>query len=67
MRRNIGSFDRTVRIVLGIGLLALVFIGPQTAWGYLGLIPLATALIGFCPLYRLVGWSTCHVKADATR
>ena len=58
MQRNMSSTDRVIRVVVGIVLLSLVFIGPQTAWGYLGLIPLATALVGYCPLYRLLHIST---------
>ena len=51
MKQNVGGFDRILRIVVGIVLLALVFVGPQTAWGWLGLIPLATGLFNFCPAY----------------
>ena len=58
MLRNMGPIDVVVRIIVGIGLLALVFVGPQTRWGYLGLIPLATAIFGYCPLYHLLGIST---------
>ena len=61
MNVNEGRWDRTLRVLLGIGLLALVFVGPHTPWGWLGLIPLATGLFGFCPLYRLVGFSSCPV------
>ncbi|MFO1068505.1 MAG: DUF2892 domain-containing protein [Geminicoccaceae bacterium] len=57
--KNVGNLDRTLRVIVGIVLLALVFVGPQTAWGWIGLIPLATALIGFCPAYRIFGLSTC--------
>ena len=60
---NEGTIDRAVRIVLGLGLLSLTFIGPQSPLGYIGLVPLATGLIGFCPLYRLIGVSTCSVPA----
>ncbi|MBK9519455.1 MAG: DUF2892 domain-containing protein [Anaeromyxobacter sp.] len=56
---NEGTIDRAVRIVLGLGLLSLVFIGPQSPLGWIGLVPLATGLIGFCPLYKLVGLNTC--------
>ncbi|QDG50328.1 DUF2892 domain-containing protein [Persicimonas caeni] len=56
---NEGSIDRIARVVLGVVLLSLVFVGPQTAWGLLGIIPLATGAVGFCPLYRLVGINTC--------
>ncbi len=62
MLTNEGKMDRILRVVLGLGLLSLVFIGPQTAWGYVGIIPLATGLIGFCPLYRVFGLSTCPLK-----
>ncbi len=59
---NEGSADRSIRIILGVVLLTLVFTGPKTPWGYLGLIPLATGMLGSCPLYRLVGISTCPAK-----
>ena len=62
MLTNEGKADRILRVVLGLGLLSLVFIGPQTAWGYVGIIPLMTGLIGFCPLYRVFGLSTCPLK-----
>lgn len=58
MTRNIGSLDRMIRLVVGVVLLALVFVGPQTPWGYLGLIPIVTALVGFCPLYAVLGMTT---------
>ena len=63
MKLNEAIWDRMVRIVLGAGLLALVFLGPQTPWGFLGIVPLVTGLVGFCPLYRLLGVSTCPVSA----
>lgn len=63
MRTNIGTLDRVLRAVIGVVLLALAFVGPQTPWGYIGLIPLATALIGFCPAYRLLGIRTCAAGA----
>ncbi len=59
MKKNIGGIERIIRIVVGLGILSLVFIGPETKWGYLGLIPLATGLIGWCPPYHLLGISTC--------
>ena len=62
IRHNVGAVDRALRIVLGVALLSLTMLGPQTAWGYLGLIPLMTGLVGFCPLYRLLGMSTCSVE-----
>ena len=59
---NEGGLDRAFRAVVGIGLLSLVYVGPQTPWGWLGLIPLATAIIGWCPLYTVLGINTCGVK-----
>ena len=60
MTRNEGTLDRAVRIVLGFALLALVFVGPQTWLGLVGIVPLATGLVGFCPLYRVLHLSTAH-------
>ena len=62
MTKNIGTLDRAVRIVLGLVLIALVFVGPETPWGWIGLIPLATGLVSFCPAYRLLGLRTCTPK-----
>lgn len=59
MTKNMGTADRIIRVVIGLVLLSLVFIGPQTAWGWIGLIPLATAAIGNCPLYSVLGIRTC--------
>ena len=56
--RNVGSIDRTLRIIVGLVLLALVFVGPKTLWGLLGLVPLTTAFVGYCPLYRVFGIRT---------
>jgi len=58
MIRNEGNIDRAVRIVLGLALLALVFVGPRSWWGLVGVIPLATGVAGFCPLYRMLGFHT---------
>lgn len=62
MGKNVGTIDRVLRIVAGLILIALVFVGPQTPWGWVGLIPIATALIGWCPAYRLLGMSTCALE-----
>ncbi|MGZ8219826.1 YgaP family membrane protein [Methylomagnum sp.] len=59
MNANIGTADRAVRIVAGLILLSLVFVGPQTPWGWIGLVPLATGLIRWCPAYTLFGLNTC--------
>jgi len=59
MKKNEAGWDRVVRVVLGIGLLSLTLIGPQTWLGLVGLVPLVTGLLGFCPLYGMCGSSTC--------
>lgn len=63
MKPNEGTIDRVLRVVVGLGVLSLAFVGPQTPWGYVGVVPLATGLIGFCPLYAMLGINTCSVKA----
>jgi hypothetical protein len=60
MTPNVGSLDRTLRILVGLGLISLVFVGPHTPWGWLGLVPIASAVIRFCPAYRLLGIRTCR-------
>ncbi len=62
MKINEGALDRTVRIVAGLAILSLAFVGPKTPWAYLGLIPLLTGLVGICPLYSLLGVNTCPVS-----
>lgn len=59
MTRNIGTIDRALRAIVGIVLISLVFVGPHTPWGWLGLVPLGTALVGWCPPYAMFGISTC--------
>jgi len=56
---NVGTIDRVLRIVVGLGLLSLVFLGPKTNWGWIGVVPLLTALVGYCPAYSLLGVRTC--------
>ena len=67
MKKNVGSFDKMFRIVLGIALLSLLFLleAPTKYFGLIGLVPLGTALMGWCPLYTLFGINTCKVKASA--
>ncbi len=62
MTRNEGTVDRALRIIAGLVLLSLVFIGPQTPWGWIGIVPLVTGLIGNCPLYSVLGINTCGLK-----
>jgi len=57
--KNVGSLDRTLRIIIGLVLLSLVFVGPQTLWGLVGLILIATGFMNFCPIYRILGKNTC--------
>lgn len=59
MKTNTGNIDRILRAIVGLVLLSLVFIGPQTMWGLIGLVPLLTAITGFCPAYTLLGINTC--------
>lgn len=61
MACNAGKLDRTLRILVGAGVLSLAFIGPATPWAYIGLVPLLTGAIGFCPIYPLLGVNTCRV------
>lgn len=61
-KTNAGTADRAFRALVGIGLLAIVFVGPKTPWGWLGLVPLATSLMGWCPAYALLGMNTCGIK-----
>lgn len=62
MTRNEGNLDRALRTIAGLILLSLVFVGPQTPIGWIGLVPLLTGLVGFCPLYRIFGMSTCPIS-----
>ncbi len=60
--KNEGKVDRILRVVAGAALISLVFVGPQTPWGWVGLVPLVTGLIGNCPVYSLLGLNTCGIK-----
>jgi hypothetical protein len=62
MTRNEGTLDRGLRILAGLVLISLVFIGPQTPWGWIGIVPLVTGLVGYCPLYTVLGINTCPMK-----
>jgi hypothetical protein len=66
-RLNVGNLDRLLRVVVGVVLLSLTVLGPRTAWGLIGILPLLTGLVGFCPLYRVLGMNTCpRTSAGAT-
>ena len=58
MTYNEGTIDRVLRVILGAGAIALVFVGPHTPWGWAGLVPLVTGLVGLCPLYSILGITT---------
>ena len=62
MKINEAGWDRTLRIVIGLVAISLVFVGPKSMWGLLGIIPLATGVTGSCMLYSLLGVSTCPVE-----
>ena len=59
--RNEHTVERVIRVVVGLGLLSLVVVGPQTWLGLIGLVPLVTGAVGSCPLYTLFGVSTCKI------
>jgi len=64
MKANIGGIDRTIRIVAGLALIAWALFANGPAWAWIGLVPLATGLINFCPAYGLLGMSTCKTKHE---
>jgi len=67
MHKNIGAWDRVLRIAAGVALLSLVFVGPKTLWGLIGLVPLITGLVRICPVYAVTGISTCRAGCRAAQ
>lgn len=63
MKTNEGGLDRTLRIVAGLALIGLTLSGTIGVWGWLGLVPLATGAVGWCPLYTLLGWNSCPTSS----
>jgi hypothetical protein len=61
-KTNEGTLDRTLRVIAGLALISLVFVGPQTPFGWIGVVPLITGLVGWCPVYTLLGLNTCPMK-----
>ncbi|HVK31667.1 MAG TPA: DUF2892 domain-containing protein [Burkholderiaceae bacterium] len=62
MKTNVGAIDRIARIAIGLVLIALAITGTIGVWGWIGVVPLATAALGNCPLYSVLGVSTCPAK-----
>lgn len=60
--RNEHKVERVLRVALGVGLIAIAFVGPKTPWGFVGFVPLLTGLLGSCPLYTVFGISTCPMN-----
>ena len=65
MKSNVGGMDRILRIVVGLVLIGLTVTGNVGAWGWVGLVPLATGAIGWCPPYAIFGWNTCSTKSKS--
>jgi hypothetical protein len=65
MKANMGSVDRVLRAIVGVVLISLVFVGPQTPWGWIGVVPLLTALVSWCAAYVPFGISTCRKDPTA--
>lgn len=64
MKANVGGIDRILRIVVGLVLIALTLTGTIGVWGWIGVVPLATGLFGFCPLYTVLGMNTCPIRKN---
>ena len=62
MKKNIHPIERAVRVGVGLVLISLAFVGPKNMWFLLGIVPLATGLIGWCPPYQLLGINTCELS-----
>lgn len=65
MKSNVGGIDRILRVIAGLVLIGLAATGTVGWWGWLGIVPLATGLMGWCPPYALLGISTCRVRGRA--
>jgi fatty acid desaturase len=62
MKTNEGTLDRAMRVVAGLALIGLAATGTVGLWGYIGVVPLLTGAVGFCPVYTLLGINTCPVR-----
>ncbi|AOV17049.1 hypothetical protein BJI67_08245 [Acidihalobacter aeolianus] len=65
MNANVGTLDRIVRIIIGLALISQVFVGLHTLWGWIGILPLATGLMGWCGLYTVLGIRTCPLRKES--
>ena len=59
MKKNIHNIERIVRIIIGLVILSLIFVGPKSLWGLIGIMPIFTGVTGWCPPYQVLGISTC--------
>ena len=64
MKPNVGGIDKILRIVAGAGLIGATVAGLLPVWGYIGIVPLATGLMGWCPVYPLLGMNSCPMKKN---
>ena len=65
MKTNVGGIDRVLRIIVGLALIALAATGTVGVWGWIGVVPLLTGLIRWCPLYPLLGINSCPLKKNS--
>mgnify|MGYP001413915401 FL=1 len=65
MKSNVGGIDKILRILVGIALIVMAYMNVVGVWGYIGVVPLLTGLIGWCPLYPLLGISSCPLKKSS--
>ena len=65
MKTNVGGIDKILRIAVGIALIAMAYMNVVGVWGYIGVVPLLTGLIGWCPVYPLLGISSCPLKKSS--
>ena len=64
MKPNAGTVDRAIRVVVGLGLIGLAIAGIGTPWTWIGLLPLITGTVGYCPAYSILGMNTCPMKKE---
>ena len=64
MTGNVSKDDRIIRVVIGLWFISMVFVGPETLWGWFGVVPLLSAVIGFCPLYKKLGFDSKEAAGE---